>query len=69
MERSAIRGPTSIPDAIIKYTTSLWRAEIPDFAALHPGYAATQPQAAIFCSTAISVSGAVTFGEWLASIS
>ena len=28
-----------------------------------------QPQAAIFCSNAINASGAVTFGEWLASIS
>jgi hypothetical protein len=40
----------------------------------HEGFGANTPdpspfQAAIFCRSAISASGAVTFGEWLASIS
>jgi hypothetical protein len=37
----------------------------PDCAALHPGYSC----AAIFSNKAINASGAVTFGEWLASSS
>jgi hypothetical protein len=41
---------------------------------MNEGFGANTPdpspfQAAIFCSNAISASGAVTFGEWLASIS
>jgi len=38
----------------------------PGYRYAHPGYGA---YVTIFCSNAISVSGAVTFGEWLASIS
>jgi hypothetical protein len=38
-----------------------------------PGYRYAHPEprdyAAILCSNAINASGAVTFGEWLASIS
>ena len=41
---------------------------------MNEGFGANTPdpspfQAAIFCSNAISASGAVTFGEWLASSS
>ena len=38
----------------------------PGYRYAHPGYGS---YAAIFCNSAISASGAVTFGEWLASIS
>jgi hypothetical protein len=42
------------------------RRERPGYRYAHPG---PRDYAAILCSNAINASGAVTFGEWLASIS
>ena len=38
MERSAIRGPLLVSDAVYAKLLSQLRTQIPDCAALHPGY-------------------------------